>query len=381
MGRLLRRAVVAATAGIGASMLVPMAAHAAVSCGQTITTSITLDHDLHCPASHGINIGASNVVLDLGGHTITGPAPGSGSTLRGVGVLSNRTGVTVRNGAIRGFDQGVDVHPGANNTTLTGLTLDRNGLGIRINTGASANRVIGNTIVNTTQFSAIQMGGNGHLVENNTMSNGNGAGVFLSGNDNVVRGNRINEMGQNAVSIGAFPTNPGPFVNNQVIGNQISGSGRVGNATSMVVSNGSGTRIEGNSVNGRRATPGIFVLNSAGTVVAGNALTNNSSTGVLVRGTSTGTRVIGNQSSQNTFSGITIEDGPTSTVVADNFVSGNGGNGIDVRSPSTTVARNTAVYNANLGIFAVAGVTDGGGNRAFGNGNPAQCSPPITCSS
>jgi parallel beta-helix repeat protein len=373
-----RAAVVVATTGIGGGFVAPMAAHAAVACGQTITVSTTLDHDLHCPSGHGVNIGASNVTLDLGGHTVTGPAP-AGAGLRGVGVLQNRTGVSVRNGVIRGFDQGVDVHPGASGTVLTSLVLDANGTGIRIGTGTSAGRVTNNVIVNTVQFSGIQMGGNGHLVENNAFHKGNGAGVFLSGNNNVVRGNRINEMGQNAISIGAFPSNPGPFVDNQVIGNQINGSGRVGNATSIVVSDGSGTRIEGNAVNGRRTTPGIFVLNSANTVVAGNSLANHSSTGILIRGSSTGTRVIGNQSAQNTFSGISVENGPTGTLVADNYVASNGSNGIDVRSASTTVARNTAVANGNLGIFAVAGVTDGGGNRAFNNGNPAQCSPNIAC--
>ena len=384
MGRrvFFRAGVVAATAGIGASMLAPVAAHASVECGQTITVSMTLDHNLVCPTGSGINIGASNVTLDLGGHTITGPAPeGAGSVVRGVGVLQNRTGVTVRNGAIRGFSQGVDVHPGANRTTLSGLLLDGNGTGIRINTGGSADRVTGNTIINTQLFSGLQMGGNGHLVEDNTFSMGNFAGVFLSGNDNVVRGNRFNEMGGNGISVGAFPSNPGPFVNNQLVGNQISGSSRgPGNATSISLNNGSGTRIEGNSIHGRRKTPGIFVLDSAATVVSGNVLTNHASTGVLVRGTSNGTQVIGNQSAQNTFSGISIENGPTNTLVAGNTVAQNGSNGLDVRSPSTTVARNTAVANGNLGIFAVAGVTDGGGNQAFANGNPAQCSPNIACS-
>lgn len=374
-----RAAVVAATTGIGGGMLAPMAAHASVECGQTITVSMVLDHHLFCPTGGGITINASNVTLDLGGHTITGPAP-AGGTLDGVRVVSNRTGVTVRNGTIRGFDEGVGVNFGAHRTTLSGLLLDANGVGIRISTSTTSNVVTGNRIVNTTRFSGIQMGGNGHLVESNTFHNGNGAGVFLSGNDNIVRANRFNDMGQNAISIGAFPNNPGPFINNQLIGNQISGSARVGNATSIVVNNGSETVIQGNSVNGRRTTPGIFVLDSAGTVVAGNVLTNHSSTGVLVRGASNGTRVTGNQSAQNTFSGISIESGPTNTLVADNTVSSNGSNGIDVRSPSTTVARNTAVFNGNLGIFAVAGVTDGGGNRAFANGNPAQCSPNIICS-
>ncbi len=41
--------------------------------------------------------------------------------------------------------------------------------------------------------------------------------------------------------------------------------------------------------------------------------------------------------------------------------------------PGTTIARNKANNNADLGIEAVPGVTDGGGNKASGNGNPAQC--------
>jgi hypothetical protein len=44
-----------------------------------------------------------------------------------------------------------------------------------------------------------------------------------------------------------------------------------------------------------------------------------------------------------------------------------------VESASTTLTRNLAVHNGDLGIEAVPGVTDGGGNRAAGNGNPAQC--------
>jgi hypothetical protein len=47
--------------------------------------------------------------------------------------------------------------------------------------------------------------------------------------------------------------------------------------------------------------------------------------------------------------------------------------GIDVDSAATTLIGNHAVRNGDLGIEAVVGVTDGGGNKASGNGNPAQC--------
>jgi hypothetical protein len=56
-----------------------------------------------------------------------------------------------------------------------------------------------------------------------------------------------------------------------------------------------------------------------------------------------------------------------------NFTLGNGDDGVDSDSTFNTIARNVGVRNGDLGIEAVAGVTDGGGNRAFANGNPLQC--------
>jgi hypothetical protein len=50
-----------------------------------------------------------------------------------------------------------------------------------------------------------------------------------------------------------------------------------------------------------------------------------------------------------------------------------GADGIHVLSPSTALARNSANRNARWGIEAVAGVTDGGGNAAAGNGIATQC--------
>ena len=60
-------------------------------------------------------------------------------------------------------------------------------------------------------------------------------------------------------------------------------------------------------------------------------------------------------------------------VVSRNRTDHNGRDGIYVEVPSTTITRNFASFNGDLGIEAVAGVTDGGKNKARGNGNPAQC--------
>ena len=66
------------------------------------------------------------------------------------------------------------------------------------------------------------------------------------------------------------------------------------------------------------------------------------------------------------------------TLVEHNTVSNALDDGIQLLGPSTgletsTVRRNVAVHNGGLGIAAVPGTVDGGGNHAAGNGNPLQC--------
>jgi hypothetical protein len=56
-----------------------------------------------------------------------------------------------------------------------------------------------------------------------------------------------------------------------------------------------------------------------------------------------------------------------------NTARGAGDDGFDVESRSTTLTRNRAVRNGDLGIEAVRGLIDGGGNKASGNGDPRQC--------
>ena len=66
------------------------------------------------------------------------------------------------------------------------------------------------------------------------------------------------------------------------------------------------------------------------------------------------------------------------TLIDHNTVSNSLDDGIQLLGPSTgletsTVTRNVAVHNGDLGIAAVPGTVDGGGNHAAGNGNPLQC--------
>jgi parallel beta-helix repeat protein len=81
-----------------------------------------------------------------------------------------------------------------------------------------------------------------------------------------------------------------------------------------------------------------------------------------------------NVADNNDIDGIFVPAGSHNTLIVDNRAKFNGGDdGIDVNSSATTITRNTANKNGDLGIEAVPGVTDGGGNMASNNGDPRQC--------
>jgi hypothetical protein len=71
--------------------------------------------------------------------------------------------------------------------------------------------------------------------------------------------------------------------------------------------------------------------------------------------------------------GVIVESTAFDTLLERNIAIGAGDDGIDVDGAATTMIRNLASHNGDLGIEAVSGVTDGGGNHAVANGNPAQC--------
>ena len=61
------------------------------------------------------------------------------------------------------------------------------------------------------------------------------------------------------------------------------------------------------------------------------------------------------------------------SVLRRNVASGAKDDGFAVESRSTRLAKNRATHNADLGIQAVRGVIDGGGNVARHNGDRRQC--------
>lgn len=80
-----------------------------------------------------------------------------------------------------------------------------------------------------------------------------------------------------------------------------------------------------------------------------------------------------NRMSSRDADAIVVEHGAVGTLVEQNRAFDSGGDGIRIDAPGTVVTGNIADSNSALGIQAGGGTVEGSGNRARGNGDPAQC--------
>ena len=131
-----------------------------------------------------------------------------------------------------------------------------------------------------------------------------------------------------------------------------------------------------NLVSKNTVTDNVFGIGvadfSSNNVVDKNHLSGNRDFAVALFSGASNNLVEKNDVLGTTGHGLQVSADASGSSLKENVVSTSGLDGIHVEAPSTTVTKNTAVRNANLGIFAP-GAVDGGGNKASGNGNPAQC--------
>jgi hypothetical protein len=201
-----------------------------------------------------------------------------------------------------------------------------------------------------------------------------GPGVDNNGDESVIRSNTIDSTGTGGfsewgVQIGAAASST------RVEANTINRTFFVG-----VDDSGYATVVTANVMDGQ--SPDLQTGILAGIIVReearrgriqGNQVLNQSGGGIEVSGDQF--VVADNTVTQTGLfeDGIRVEPQASGTLVERNLSSRHGDDGIDVDSKATTVTANVANDNADLGIEAVPGVKDGGGNQASGNGNPAQC--------
>jgi hypothetical protein len=298
----------------------PVAAASHVQCGDVITQDTTLDSDVICGAPenkdqpvYGLVIGADDVSLNLAGHTVLGPD--SGLADERIGITDDgvpRNGLRIVKGTVTGFPNSISLD--TSETVIGGITVRTPfGIGLR----GDGNVVTHN--IAQVGYTAIGVHGAGNRAVHNDLLSHEGETIVASGSD-IRIANNIVRAGDGII--------PG-----------------------IVVSAFSDAVVTRNDVSGYPL--GITLANGTGASVTRNFVHDNHGWGILIKGDALNVDLRGNTVNAN---GLPDES-----------------SGIFVESPSTTITRNTANDNGLYGIEAVPGVIDGGGNRASGNGNAAQC--------
>ena len=412
----MRRALPALFALAAFSLALPPAAHAtsavSVSCGDTITTDTKLANDLtDCPGD-GIVIGADNITLDLNGHTIDGDGvsssfeeacPGGGSCDFDLGV-DNSGGhdkVTIKGGSIRDFYDGVQML-GASDGRVSNLTLSNN-LHVGVAVLDSANiQVDGNSSSASAAGILVAVSRDIRVERNSLARHGAGIAVNRSNHVRIVRNTASgNEAGVEISDQSDHNSIEGNFLSSNSFAGVVADADDTRVNRNRAFNNGDGIIIFGsrNSVTGNQIVDavgcpdgcgfGISLEGGAGNLIERNVVYRTSADAIRIAAfepdVPTADTVVRHNRVLNAtgdgFSVATEGDGTLSgTLIERNVATGSGDDGFDIRSAATKLTSNVALRNGDLGIEAVPGVTDGGGNRATGNGNPAQCTG-VACAS
>jgi parallel beta-helix repeat protein len=376
-----------------------------VSCGDTITTDTTLDSDLiNCP-NNGIVIGADNITLDLNGHTIDGDGtpvatcPEGEACDLGVDNLAGHDRLTIVGGTIQQFGVGVFVAGGAAHTRLHQLAVsDNTDFGIIVaestdslieKTSMSDNGISGliladsrsalvarNSVSGSHGYAMNFFGVDDSSIQNNKLD-GNDHGILVGDGSsrNTIRSNAVSHSGGSSIDIGG----------EGVAANRVEHNRLTDNGDGIILTNASDNLISHNLVTGTgffgfpdTGGFGIILDGAARNTVDSNIVTGGRGPAIFVTLLEAPTAAKDNVVSRNFVNsklsdGILVNNGATGTLLVRNIAIRNGHDGIEVDVAATTLTRNAANHNHDLGIEAVPGVIDGGGNHAAGNGNPAQC--------
>jgi parallel beta-helix repeat protein len=344
------RAFCALGLSVVALLALAVPASAQPACGEVITEDTTLEADLNC-SGDGVLIGAAGITLDLGGHNISAAATG----IRNVGFDD----VRIRNGSMEVDTRGI-VFDGVSGSVIRDI--DFIGLQHAIDlTDSDGNRIVGNSMLSV--WLALLEGSDGNVVRSNTIRGYEGfIHVSQSSHNRLVE--NVVESGQD-IAVGVFEGHHNRIARNTIATSYLS-------AVSLRASNDN--EFVDNAVSAKPtepAAPGLTVQDGSRNLVARNTFLDNTVGATVASGADNVLRR--NTASGGSGDGFLVEAAATGTVLALNTAFGFGDDGIDVDAPGTLIRRNTANDNGELGIEAVPGVVDGGGNRARGNGNAFQC--------
>jgi len=300
---------------LGLLALAPHASATHVRCGDVLTESVKLDSDVVCPADFegsALVIGADNITVDLRGFSVLASIYDSEQTA--ITTDRPRRNVTLRGGTLAGVSwEATPLRVELSDSVLRDL--DAEGLG----------------------------------------------GFYVIGDRNLVRDNHVFASFSGMGIRGDF---------NRVVDNDVRAVEGYG-----IGAAGRGFEIERNTVTLSESYgfhDAIAVWGFQDIQIRRNVVTSFDSDGIEI-GSGSGALIDRNVADHNA-NGIRVDELASEVVVSRNKANNNSssylesGTGIRVDSASTLVKQNTANDNLDYGIWAVPEVSDGGGNRASGNG-------------
>lgn len=338
------------------ALLVPGAPPAAaepagLSCGQTVTADVTFTEDVVGCTGNGLVVGAANVTIDLNGHRLAARDFFSPVGIRNDGY----PGLRVVGGHIQDFETGVFVHR-ADHATIARTT-----------------------ITGSPQAVLVTESSHGTIADNDITGIGASGVVLSSVQRYKVVGNRLSRHGDGILLYGSS--------RNRIARNTSSDS-----RDGMLLFHGSNHNVVTQNRTDREQDTGILILDhSDDNVILRNRASGSGAAGIRVAGSARNV-VRKNVTNDNLGAGIAVLADAERTVLSGNRADRNGtapagcfeqrcpllDDGIHVAARRTTLVRNHADRNADLGIEAVAGVKDKGRNSAHRNGDPRQC-VNVTC--
>jgi hypothetical protein len=285
------RLALLATLALTGAAAAPAAADT-LSCGAVVTHDTVLDADVDCFAGPVITIGASDITLDLNGHTV--------DAVFGTGIASEGNDrVTVRNGTV--ITQGVAITLSGDGNVMRNLSGFGDGGGFELHRGS------GSRVINVAMGRTIGPGGILRHERNVTVERSNSDTIRFDHTDHST----VHDSTGGGVILDAQSER------NTIVRNHFE---RLG----ALIVNGDRNRIAHNVLGGNSPRGPLAVSGDHNQVVWNRV--------------------------RNVF-----------------------GDGIHVTGAANLIRGNGAFANQDLGIFAAAGNTDGGANRASGNGDPRQC--------
>ena len=143
------------------------------SCGQTVTTSSVLTQDLVCTGA-GIVVGASGITIDLNGFSLRG----DGDPLDyGIDDAAGYDGLTVKDGIVRNFDDGIRATGGADGVQVVEVVASGNASDGIIISGDSA--LVKSSTVDGNASAGIEIAGVDGEVKSSTASGNRGEGIIF----------------------------------------------------------------------------------------------------------------------------------------------------------------------------------------------------------